>query len=90
MNDLQNLRNKIDATDAQIVRLLTERFDIAKDIAEYKKERGLDVFQKAREAEVLKKISDRIDNDEYKNYILKIYSEIFDASKSIQRKIYSL
>ena len=85
MNDLDTFRNKIDEIDDNIVKLLMERFAVVKDIAEYKKERGLDVFQQAREAEILKKISDKINNDEYKNYILKIYAEIFGASKSIQR-----
>jgi len=85
MSDLNTFRNKIDEIDDNIVKLLLERFAVAKDIAEYKRERGLDVFQKAREAEILKKIADKINDDEYRDYILKIYAEIFDASKSIQR-----
>ena len=89
--NLNDFRNKIDEIDENIVKLLLERFAVVKDIAEYKKERGLDVLQKAREAEVLKKIADKIesieDNGEYKNYILDIYAGIFEASKSLQRKI---
>jgi len=83
--DLNTYRNKIDEIDDNIVKLLLERFAVVKDISEYKKTRGLDVFQQAREAEILKKIADKIENDEYKEYILKIYADIFDASKSLQR-----
>ena len=86
MNDLNNLRNKIDGIDEQTVKLLEQRFDVVKDIAKYKKERGLDVFDKTREAEVLQKISDRVNNQEYLGYILKIYAEIFEAGKSLQYK----
>ena len=84
--DLNTYRNKIDEIDDNIVKLLLQRFDVVKDISEYKKERGLDVFQQAREAEIMKKIADKIDNDEYRDYILKIYSEIFGASKTLQVK----
>jgi len=84
--DLNTFRNKIDETDDSIVKLLMERFAVVKEIAEYKKERGLDIFQQARETEIMKKIADKIDNEEYRDYILKIYSEILDASKSLQRK----
>jgi len=83
--DLNAFRNKIDGIDDNIVKLLMERFAVVKDISEYKKEHGLDVFQQAREAEIMKKIADKADNDEYRDYILKIYSEIFNASKSLQR-----
>jgi len=87
MNDLNDFRNKIDEIDNNIVKLLLERFAVVKEIAKYKKEHGLDVLQKAREAEVLKKIAVQINDEEYTEYILKIYSEIFDASKSLQREI---
>jgi len=83
--DLNTFRNKIDGIDDNIVKLLMERFAVVKELSEYKKAHGLDVFQQAREAEILKKIADKIDNEEYKDYILKIYTEIFGASKSLQR-----
>ena len=88
MNDLDNLRNKINETDAQIVELLLERFEIVKDVKEYKKSHGLEILQQNRETEVLKNISDKIDstnNQEYKEYILEIYETILKTSKESQR-----
>jgi len=84
--NLSDLRKKIDETDDKIVELLLERFEVVKNIAEYKKARGLEIFQQAREAEVLQNISDKIDNPEYKEYILKIYAEILETSKLLQHK----
>ena len=93
MNDLNILREQIDSIDAQIVKLLCERFGVVKNVAEYKKEHGLEVLQKNREAEVLKNIADKIDNTEislikenqaYKKYILEIYENILKTSKSSQ------
>ena len=88
MNDLDNLRNKINETDAQIVELLLKRFDIVKNVREYKKSHGLEIMQQNREIEVLKNISVQIDKTnsrEYKKYILEIYETILKTSKESQR-----
>ena len=87
MNELNDLRNNIDEIDDSIVKLLSERFDVVKNIAEYKKERGLEIFQQDREAAVLKRISDKVNNQEYKEYILKIYAVVLETSKSMQYKL---
>jgi len=87
MNDLDNLRNKINETDDKIVELLLERFAVVKNVAEYKKERGLEIFQKDREAEVLKKIAGKTSDHDCKGYILDIYKIILETSKSSQYEI---
>jgi len=92
MSDLNTLRNKIDDIDDNIVKLLLERFAVVKTIAEYKKDHGLEVLQKNREAEILKNISDKIkistteetENQAYTKYILDIYETILKTSKSSQ------
>ena len=87
LNDLDGLRSQIDAIDDNIVKLLLERFAVVENVAEYKKARCLEIFQQAREVEVLKKISDKINqtgNQNYKEYILKIYGAILETSKSLQ------
>ena len=88
MNDLQDLRNKINETDEKIVELLLERFGIVKNVREYKKSHGLEILQQNREIEVLKNISVQIDKTnsrEYKKYILEIYETILKTSKESQR-----
>ena len=90
MNNLNDLRNKIDDIDDKIVELLLERFAAVKSVGEYKKEHGLDVLQKNREAEVLQNIADKInktnktENQAYKKYMLDIYETILKTSKSSQ------
>ena len=83
LNDLKDFRKQIDKIDDILVNLLSERFAAVKNIAEYKKARGLEVFQQDREAEVLKNISDKTD-EEYRGYILQIYAEILKMSKLSQ------
>ena len=51
--NLEELRRKIDETDANIVKLIGERIRIAREIGEQKKERGKQINDRAREKEVL-------------------------------------
>jgi monofunctional chorismate mutase len=88
MSDLNILREKIDNIDERIVKLLCERFNAVKEVAEYKKEHGLEILQKSREAEVLNKIAGNIGELEYKKYIQDIYEAILKTSKDLQGELY--
>ncbi len=50
---LEDLRRKIDETDAKIVKLLAERIRIAQKIGKEKKEQGKQIEVKGREETVL-------------------------------------
>jgi len=84
MNDLTDFRKKIDGIDENIVKLLLERFAVVQNVAEYKKIHNLAIFQQDREAEVLKNIGDKTENQAYKKYILDIYEIILKTSKLSQ------
>ena len=86
MNELDSLREKIDGIDACIAGLLQERLALAKEIAKIKKARGLEIFQKGREAEVLKNIANKVSAEEYRGYILEIYETILKTSKLSQQE----
>lgn len=88
--NLDDLRKEIDVIDDNIVKLLVSRFDVVKNVAEYKKEHNLDVLQQSREDEVLRNINKKIgESEDYIKYILHIYRNILDASKLSQHKINS-
>jgi monofunctional chorismate mutase len=87
MNDiLLDCRNRIDTIDREIVRLLAERFDVVKEVAEYKKTSNMLVFQPSREDKILRQISDQLSGGgkEHEKYILEIYKTILDISKVAQ------
>jgi chorismate mutase/prephenate dehydratase len=56
MDDLKQLRMKIDALDEKVLRLLGERVQICKAIGASKKKKGLPVRDNDRENEVYKHI----------------------------------
>ncbi len=86
-NKLQELRNRIDKIDTQIVELLKERIEIAKKIGRIKENIGSESFDLIREKEVLNRILD-INQGIFPEGALKvIYSEIIKACRSAQEKI---
>lgn len=49
---LGKFRERLDPIDEEIARLLGERFEICREVARYKSERGIPMMQPARVAEV--------------------------------------
>lgn len=86
-NKLLEYRNKIDKTDTEIVKLLIKRFNIANDVAEYKKANNLPVLHSGREDEVLKNIASQTDkeNGDYTKYTTYLYKTIMEMSRLLQR-----
>ena len=82
---IDTLREKIDQIDDELVRLFVERMDVAKQIAEYKKENNLPIYVPAREREKLQDVASKAGN-EMDDYIRSLYSMIFEISRSYQSK----
>ena len=58
--DLNDYRLKIDAIDKELLRLFSERMDVASEIARFKAENGLPVLDSAREREQLLAVADAV------------------------------
>jgi chorismate mutase len=88
MNKLDNLRNKIDAIDGEILNLISKRLSIAQEIARYKAENKLPFLDLKRKK---KMISDRTKKAKIlgipKSLIKEIYEIIHDASLKAEEKI---
>ncbi|MBR6570064.1 MAG: chorismate mutase [Clostridia bacterium] len=83
--DIQDLRKQINEIDAQLVKLFDDRMHVALEIAKYKKENGLPVFDPAREREVLNRQTAAVD-DEMAMYVKLLYNTLFDLSRSYQQQ----
>ena len=57
MTNIDQLRNKIDHITLEMLKLLKERTDIAKEIGELKKNNGLNVTDEVREEQLRKEVS---------------------------------
>ena len=82
--DLISIRNAISSLDEAILSLLSERMRLAGEIAIYKKEHNLPIFDPKRESEILEAYAKLVDFD-----IRNIFQAIMEESKKIQNKIIS-
>ena len=83
--NIEELRNKIDSIDTELVKLFEERMETASLIADYKKENGLPVFDKERERKVISKVTSDV-SEEFVPYTETLYNTIFELSRSYQEK----
>ena len=84
---LEELRGKIDETDTNIVKLISERIRIAQEIGEEKKKRGKQIDDKEREKGVLENIKSLARDENISQEVIeRIYREIVTACKRTQGK----
>ncbi len=81
--DLDAIRKEIDEIDDQLVELLAKRSELACDVARYKRENNMQVFQQGREQFILNRVSDAVP-DEMKSSAKIIFTTIMDLSKCRQ------
>lgn len=84
--DIKDARNEIDKIDGELTDLFVKRMKLSKEIAAYKKENNLPVFDKTRERDILNKACDRA-GSELENYISILYTTLFDVSRSYQKQL---
>ena len=83
--DLGEIRKRIDQIDKKLVELIEERLEIVKEVALYKKENNMKIFDRKREEEVIDKNLSNVKNEELKHYIEIILKDIMDSSKEYQK-----
>lgn len=83
---MEEFRKKIDACDKKITEALIERFEIVKEIGEYKKANNISIVDKKREEKVFEKVKNLSQNKISPNTIEKIYRIIMDAAIDLQEK----
>lgn len=87
MLDISTLREEIDKVDEEIIRLFERRMDIVLNVAKYKMERNLPIFNGAREAEVIEKNLNRLKNEDYREYAEKFLNDLMSTSRQMQHSI---
>ena len=83
--DLEEIRSRIDHIDRKLVELIEERLEIVKEVALYKKENNMKIFDRKREEEGVYKNLSNVKNEELKHYIEIILKDIMDSSKEYQK-----
>ena len=65
--ELSELRQQIDGIDRQLVDLFIKRMNVAAEVAEYKRENGMNVLDASRERALLAKVSE-LSGEDFEEY----------------------
>lgn len=84
--DLEKIREKIDGIDTQLVELLKERMNCAAEVAKYKNENGMRIYDPKRERALLNRVSE-LAGEEYEASARVMFSLLMDLSRSHQSKL---
>lgn len=84
--DLQEARNSISRIDEELTSLFVKRMELSKEIAAYKKDNHMAVFDRSREREVVNHVCDLAGKD-FESYIRVLYGTLLDVSRSYQRQL---
>lgn len=89
MNDdkLKPLREQIDAIDAQILDLLSQRARVAQEVGHVKAEMQAPVFRPEREAQVLRKVANNNTGPLASQDIQTIFREIMSSCRALERRV---
>lgn len=85
MNELNHLRDRIESINIEILKLLSERGEIAKQIGEEKRKQGTAIYDPEREKEMINMLLDKNDGPFDDNVIKQLFKEIFKASTELQK-----
>ena len=86
--DLSECRKEIDNIDKELVKLFEKRMNVAINVAKYKIENNLPIFNEAREVEVIKKNVDRLNNKEYSKLTENFCNHLMALSRKLQADIF--
>lgn len=84
MNELDEARFVIDRVDEEMRRLFTERMDAVARVAAYKKEHGLQIFDPAREAQVVENGAARLPREDLRPYYVEFLRNTMATSRRYQ------
>ncbi len=83
--DISELRTQIDEIDSDLLNAFHRRMDVSAQLAAYKKENSIPVYNPARERQKLNDVVSKTP-EELRTYVSALYSLLFDLSRSYQEK----
>ena len=89
MKDIETARKAINEADKEMARLFSDRMNAVRDVAAYKAEHGLPIFDSAREAEVVARGAALIEDEEIREYYVNFLKCTMELSKQYQHRLMS-
>ena len=80
-------RRKINAIDDEMAKLFIDRMEVAKNVAQYKKEYGLQIKDEKREEALKARLLEKIDDEELRGYYTRFLNGLIDISCDYQSEL---
>lgn len=84
MSRIEEIREKIDSIDKQLVNLFEERFLLSREVAEFKIETGQKILDRNREKQKIDSIEAMIKDVKDKELVEEIFRQMMDLSRKVQ------
>lgn len=84
---MEHLRERIDIIDESIQNLFLERMEVVKNVALFKKENNLPVYDEKREQDIIKKNVARLDDQNLIDLYEEFYKNMLEVSKKYQERV---
>ena len=78
---LEQARKEINEVDKEMAELFVRRMRAAELVAQYKKERGLAILDEVREAEVIRRNSAMIEDEQIREYYVRFLQDTMSVSR---------
>ena len=89
MNLLEEAREIINRVDSEMAKLFCERMRASEMVAKYKTEHGLKIYDAAREEEIIKRNSERIEDKTLREYYVNFLKNNMAVSREYQDRLMS-
>lgn len=89
MADIEKARREINEADRQMALLFEKRMQAVQEVAAYKLERGLQIFDEKREREVIARNSELVRDSAIRSYYVNWLTNTMELSKKYQRTMIS-
>src|ERR671917_1852998 len=83
-NRIEDLRNRVDEVDRELIRILNERARIVQEIVAIKAEAGKPLFDPRREEEILRKVADENEGPIYDTSLREIFGLILHRIRDLE------
>ncbi len=88
--DIKLSREEIDSIDKRMIDLFKQRMACSANIAQYKKENNMPVFDSARESQLINKNVEYLNDYEMEKYYREFFEGMLKVSKDYQRDLLGL
>jgi chorismate mutase len=83
--DLDALRKAIDEVDGRLLELIAERVRLVLEVGDYKRERGIPIYDPERERQLLDRLTSRAPAPLQPDTVRRVFERLIDESRRLEQ-----